>query len=163
MRVTKRTGKLEEVSFDKVIKRLKKLCDDQPTIDIDVIYIAQKVVNRIYDGVKTTELDELAARTCASAITENPKYGELASRIIISNNHKNTSPSFSETISGDEISSSIISSSSTFNTAIKSLTGIFSVPSEITIFSIIPSSGDSSSIVALSVSISAIMSPELTV
>ena len=89
MRVTKRTGKQEEVSFDKVIKRLKKLCVDKPVLDVDVINIAQIVVNRIYDGVKTTELDELAARTCASAITENPKYGELASRIIISNNRMN--------------------------------------------------------------------------
>ena len=65
---------------------------------LDIINIAQKVVNRIYDGVSTIELDELAARTCASAITEDPKFGELASRIIVSNNHKNTSPSFSETI-----------------------------------------------------------------
>ena len=98
MKVTKRTGKLEEVSFDKVTKRLKKLCDVEPKLSIDVVYIAQKVVARIYDGVKTTELDELAARTCASAITEHPEYGNLASRIIISNNHKNTSPSFSETV-----------------------------------------------------------------
>ena len=98
MKVKKRNGSQEEVSFDKVINRLKKLCAEEPKIDLDIINIAQKVVNRIYDGVKTTELDELAARTCASAITEDPKYGELASRIIISNNHKNTSPSFSETI-----------------------------------------------------------------
>ena len=98
MKVKKRNGSQEEVSFDKVINRLKKLCSEEPKIDLDIINIAQKVVNRIYDGVKTTELDELAARTCASAITEDPKYGELASRIIISNNHKNTSPSFSETI-----------------------------------------------------------------
>ncbi len=98
MKVKKRNGNLEDVSFDKVIKRLNKLCEEEPVIQLDIINIAQKVVNRIYDGVTTIELDELAARTCASAITEDPKYGELASRIIISNNHKNTSPSFSETI-----------------------------------------------------------------
>ncbi len=98
MKVEKRNGTFEEVSFDKVINRLKKLCSEEPKIELDIINIAQKVVNRIYNGVLTTELDELAARTCASAITEDPKYGQLASRIIISNNHKNTSPSFSETI-----------------------------------------------------------------
>ena len=98
MKVQKRNGSMENVSFDKVIKRLEKLCQENPILDIDIINIAQAVVNRIYNGVSTIELDELAARTCASAITENPKYGELASRIIISNNHKNTSPSFSETI-----------------------------------------------------------------
>ena len=98
MKVQKRNGEMEEVSFDKVIDRLRKLCEENNKLDLDIINIAQKVVNRIYDGVSTIELDELAARTCASAITEDPKFGELASRIIVSNNHKNTSPSFSETI-----------------------------------------------------------------
>jgi len=98
MKVEKRNGKLETVSFDKVIYRLKSLCRTEPKIDIDIISIAQKVVSRIYDGVKTTELDELSARICTSNITVCPDYGKLASRIIISNNHKITSPSFSETI-----------------------------------------------------------------
>jgi len=98
MKVEKRNGNFEVVSFDKVIKRLQALCNMEPKLDIDVINIAQKVVGRIYDGVKTVELDELAARICTSNITINPSYGVLASRIIISNNHKGTSPSFSETI-----------------------------------------------------------------
>ena len=95
MRVVKRNGDYEDVSFDKVLNRLKNLSND---LNIDVSEIAQKVCTRIYDGVKTTELDELAAYLCSSLSIENPDYSTLASRIIISNHHKNTSPSFSETI-----------------------------------------------------------------
>ena len=68
-------------------------------LSIDPIIISQKVISRIYDGVKTSDLDELAAQICASLATNDIEYGTLASRIIISNNHKNTSPSFSEVIS----------------------------------------------------------------
>jgi ribonucleoside-diphosphate reductase alpha chain len=95
MRVVKRNGDYEDVSFDKVLKRIKVLSND---VNVNVFEIAQKVCSRIYDGVKTTELDELAAHMCSSLLVENPDYGVLASRIIISNHHKNTSPSFSETI-----------------------------------------------------------------
>jgi ribonucleotide reductase alpha subunit len=95
MRVVKRNGDYEDVSFDKVLNRLKNLSND---LKIDVSEIAQKVCTRIFDGVKTTELDELAAHLCSSLAIENPEYSTLASRIIISNHHKNTSPSFSETI-----------------------------------------------------------------
>jgi ribonucleotide reductase alpha subunit len=95
MKVVKRNGDYEDVSFDKVLNRLKKLSSD---LQIDITEIAQKVCTRIYDGVKATELDELAAYLCSSMSIENPDYSLLASRIIISNHHKNTSPSFSETI-----------------------------------------------------------------
>ena len=95
MKVLKRSGEYEDVSFDKVLNRLKNLSKD---LTIDVSEIAQKVCSRIYDGVKATELDELAAYMCSSLSIENPEYSTLASRIIISNHHKNTSPSFSETI-----------------------------------------------------------------
>ena len=95
MEVIKRNGKKEEVSFDKVKSRLQYLCKG---LSIDPIKIAQQVVSRIYDNVKTHELDELSAEICATMSTENYEYGTLASRIIISNNHKNTSPSFSETV-----------------------------------------------------------------
>ncbi len=95
MKVIKRNGHDEEVSFDKVLKRIKTLSGD---LQIDVYDIAQKVVTRIYDHVKTCELDELAAQICSSMIADHPDYGTMASRIIISNHHKNTSPSFSETI-----------------------------------------------------------------
>jgi len=95
MRVLKRNGEYEDISFDKVLIRLKNLSTD---LQIDVSEITQKVCTRIYDGVKTCELDELAAYLCTSMTIENPEYSTLASRIIISNHHKNTSPSFSETI-----------------------------------------------------------------
>lgn len=95
MRVIKRNGEMEDVSFDKVLNRLKNL---SAGLTIDVSEIAQKVCSRIYDGVKTYELDELAAYLCSSLSIEHPDYSILASRIIISNHHKNTSPSFSETI-----------------------------------------------------------------
>ena len=95
MRVLKRNEEYEDVSFDKVLMRLKKLSSD---LNINVSEIAQKVCTRIYDGVKTCELDELAAYLCSSMSIDNPDYSTLASRIIISNHHKNTSPSFSETV-----------------------------------------------------------------
>ena len=94
MRVLKRNNEYEDVSFDKVLMRLKNLSSD---LHINVSEIAQKVCARIYDGVKTCELDELAAYLCSSMSIDNPDYSTLASRIIISNHQKNTSPSFSET------------------------------------------------------------------
>lgn len=95
MRVLKRNNEYEDVSFDKVLMRLKNLSSD---LNINVSEIAQKVCARIYDGVKTCELDELAAYLCSSMSIDNPDYSTLASRIIISNHQKNTSPSFSETV-----------------------------------------------------------------
>lgn len=98
MQIKKRDGRLEKLSFDKVIYRLSKLCNDRSlgllkTIDPDII--AQRVVSSIYDGVTSCELDEEAARIAIS-MTENPEYQKLASRIIISNAHKNTIECFSE-------------------------------------------------------------------
>ena len=95
MRVLKRNNEYEDVSFDKVLMRLKNLSSD---LHINVSEIAQKVCTRIFDGVKTCELDELAAYLCSSMSIDNPDYSTLASRIIISNHQKNTSPSFSETV-----------------------------------------------------------------
>jgi ribonucleoside-diphosphate reductase alpha chain len=98
MKIKKRNGNLEQLSFDKIIYRLKKLCNDKTLgvlkkIDPDVV--AQRVVSSIYDGVQSTELDEEAARI-AVAMTENMEYQKLASRIIISNMHKSTIECFSE-------------------------------------------------------------------
>ncbi len=97
-RVQKRNGDLEEVSFDKVIRRIKNLSAGMEDT-VNSIMVAQKVCSQIYDGVTTTQLDELTAQICISLETSHLDYGKLASRIIISNNHKATSPSFSETIS----------------------------------------------------------------
>ena len=93
--VIKRTSDREEVSFDKILKRIKNLSKG---LSINPTLIAQKIINEIYDGIKTKEIDELAAQLCASLGTEHPNYLDLAARIEISNLHKNTSPSFSETI-----------------------------------------------------------------
>lgn len=95
MNVTKRNGEKEEVSFDKVLNRIRHLSSG---LHVNVFEVAQKVCSRIYDGVKTSELDELAAQMCSSMVLDHPDYGVLASKIIISNHQKNTSPSFSETI-----------------------------------------------------------------
>jgi ribonucleotide reductase alpha subunit len=93
--VTKRDNTKEEVSFDKVLKRMKILSNE---LNVNPHLIAQKLCNRIYDGVKTSELDILGAEICANMITIHPDYGILAARISMSNLEKNTSPSFSETI-----------------------------------------------------------------
>lgn len=95
MRVQKRNGTFEKVSFDKVLRRIENLADD---LSINCHEVAQKICNRIYDGVTTSELDELTAISCCSMIADNPDYDKLGSRIMISNHHKKTSPSFSETI-----------------------------------------------------------------
>ena len=96
MRVKKRNGTYETVSFDKVLKRIQLLSEDCETIS--AFEVAQKVCTRIYDGVSTTELDELTSYLCSSMVAENLEYDKLASRVTISNHHKKTSPSFSETI-----------------------------------------------------------------
>ncbi len=98
MKIKKRDGTTEQLSFDKVLYRLRKLCNDESlggklTIDPDVV--AQRVVSSIYDGVTSCELDEEAARI-AVGMTENLGYQQLASRIIISNLHKSTHECFSE-------------------------------------------------------------------
>ncbi len=97
MFVLKRNGKIESVKFDKVTARIEKLSYSLSSL-IDPIDVAKKVVQGIYDGVPTTELDNLAAETAASLTTKHPDYALLASRIAISNLHKNTLKSFSETM-----------------------------------------------------------------
>jgi len=93
MRVNKRTGEKEEISFDKITKRIKKLSHK---LNINATELAQTIISQIYDGIHTSQIDELAAEICAARSTVHPDYGVMASRIIISNHHKNTSPSFSE-------------------------------------------------------------------
>ncbi len=97
MFVTKRNGKKESVKFDKITARIEKLSYSLSPL-VDVIDVAKKVIEGIYDGVTTTELDNLAAETAASLTTKHPDYALLASRIAVSNLHKNTTKSFSETI-----------------------------------------------------------------
>ena len=96
MFVIKRDGTPEEVSFDKILHRIKKVSNQ---LEVNVHEITKKVCARIHNNVKTHELDEFASQLCSSLILEHPDYGILASRLVISNHQKRTSPSFSETIS----------------------------------------------------------------
>src|SRR5690606_38361414 len=96
MKVIKRDGRHESVSFDKITTRISKLSNGLDRVD--PVLITQKVVSQIYNEVKTSQIDELAAEISYNMSTLNPQYEKLAARIAISNNHKNTSPSFSETI-----------------------------------------------------------------
>ena len=96
MRVLKRDGTYEPVSFDKVLRRISVLSKGLEGVEADEI--AQKICSRIYDGVKTTELDELTATTCSTMSTVHPNYGILASRVIISNLHKTTPDTYTEAV-----------------------------------------------------------------
>jgi ribonucleoside-diphosphate reductase alpha chain len=98
MFVIKRDGKKETVKFDKITARIEKLCYGLNPALVDPIDVAKKVIEGLYDGVTTSELDNLAAETAASLTTKHPDYALLASRIAISNLHKNTVKSFSETM-----------------------------------------------------------------
>ena len=95
MQVVKRSGERNDVSFDKVLQRVRKSSRGL-TVNPDIL--AQQVLARIVDGIKTSELDELAAQMAASLCTTHPDWGTLASRIAISNHHKNTLGSFSEVV-----------------------------------------------------------------
>jgi len=97
--VVKRDGRQEPVSFDKITARLVNLCDNlEPRLpaEVDPTAVAQKVIQGVFAGVKTTELDNLAAETAAYMSTQHPGYGDLAARIAVSNLHKQTEESFSK-------------------------------------------------------------------
>ncbi len=98
MLVIKRDGRRESVKFDKVTARIEKLCYGLDTNYVEPVDIAKKVINGIYDGVTTVELDNLAAETAASMTVKHPDFAKLAARIAISNLHKVTSKSFSNTM-----------------------------------------------------------------
>jgi ribonucleoside-diphosphate reductase alpha chain len=97
--VIKRDGRKESVKFDKVTARIQKLCYGLDPVHVDPVAVAQKVIQGIYSGVTTEALDNLAAETAANLTTTHPDYALLASRIAISNLHKLTTKSFSETMS----------------------------------------------------------------
>ncbi|MGB1183743.1 MAG: ribonucleoside-diphosphate reductase subunit alpha [Schleiferiaceae bacterium] len=97
MRVLKRDGRKEPVKFDKITARIEKLCYGLSDY-VDPIAVAKRVVDGVYDGVTTSELDNLAAETAASMTIKHPDYANLAARIAVSNLHKSTKKSFSETV-----------------------------------------------------------------
>ncbi|WP_421751959.1 ribonucleoside-diphosphate reductase subunit alpha [Croceimicrobium sp.] len=97
MYVLKRDGRKEAVKFDKITARIQKLCYGLSEL-VDPTSVAMKVIEGIYEGVTTSELDSLAAEVAASMTTRHPDYAQLAARIAVSNLHKNTTKSFSETM-----------------------------------------------------------------
>ncbi|KAL0344336.1 UNVERIFIED_CONTAM: Ribonucleoside-diphosphate reductase large subunit [Sesamum angustifolium] len=98
MYVVKRDGRQETVHFDKITARLKKLSYGLSSEHCDPVLVSQKVCAGVYKGVTTSQLDELAAETAAAMTANHPDYASLAARIAVSNLHKNTKKSFSETI-----------------------------------------------------------------
>jgi ribonucleoside-diphosphate reductase alpha chain len=98
MLVVKRDGHRESVKFDKITARIEKLCYGLEPKHVNPVEVAMKVINGLYDGVTTQELDTLAAEVAATMATRHPDYSRLAARIAISNLHKLTSKSFSSTM-----------------------------------------------------------------
>ena len=97
MHVTKRNGDLQEVAFDKILERVKKL-GYEANIHINYSSLVMKVIDQLYDKIPTGKIDELAAEQCAFMSTNHPDYGTLAGRIIVSNHQKNTDASFFTTM-----------------------------------------------------------------
>jgi ribonucleoside-diphosphate reductase alpha chain len=98
MLVLKRDGRRETVKFDKITARIERLCYGLNSDYINPITVSKKVIDGLYDGVTTVELDKLASETAASMTTKHPDYATLAARVAISNLHKETSKSFSNTM-----------------------------------------------------------------
>jgi len=98
MHVIKRNGKKEVISFDKILKRIKSLGKHFNLQHIIFAQLAMKVIDQLYDNIQTTKIDELTAEQCASMSSVHPDYTKLASAIVVSNLHKNTSSCYYETI-----------------------------------------------------------------
>jgi len=97
MYVVKRDGRQQEVMFDNITKRIRALCEGLDPKYVDAVRVTQKVVEGFHNGITTAEIDTLAAETCAYMSQKHPDFSTLAARIAVSNLHKNTSASFSET------------------------------------------------------------------
>jgi len=95
MRVTKRNGELQDISFDKILNRVKKL-GQEAGVQINYSSLVMKVIDQLYDKIETAKIDELAAEQCFALYTNHHDYGTLAARIVVSNHQKNTEPLFSE-------------------------------------------------------------------
>ena len=93
MKVIKRNGTYEDISFDKILNRVKKI-GQEANIQINYHSLVMKVIDQLYDNIPTSKIDELTAEQCASMSTTHPDYGVLAGRIVISNHQKNTPSSF---------------------------------------------------------------------
>jgi ribonucleotide reductase alpha subunit len=93
MRVTKRNGELEDIAFDKILTRVKKL-GQEANIQINYSSLVMKVIDQLYDTIPTAKIDELTAEQCAVMSTQHPDYAVLAGRVVVSNHQKNTESSF---------------------------------------------------------------------
>jgi len=99
LKVTKRNGVTQEMSFDKILARVKKLSVNiEPKLQIGYAQLVMKIIDQLVPDIKTTTIDELVAAQCASMSTQKQDYGHLASRIVVSNHHKNTSECFLTTM-----------------------------------------------------------------
>ena len=97
MRVIKRNGQLEDLSFDKILSRIRKL-GQEAGIQINYQSLVMKVIDQLYDKISTTKIDELAAEQCAVMSTNHLDYATLAGRIVVSNHQKNSEPMFSSVV-----------------------------------------------------------------
>merc|ERR1719183_481183 len=97
MHVVKRSGEQQEVKFDAITSRIRSLCEGLNCVYVDPVKVAQKVIEGFYGGMPTSEIDKLAAETCAYMSQKHPDFSTLAARIAVSNLHKMTSNSFTET------------------------------------------------------------------
>ena len=101
MQVLKRNGTHQSVSFDKVAHRIRHLCSNENGLraltGVNYDIIARKIISQINDGISTSELDTIGASLVAPLLIEHPDYGELASRLLVSNHHKNPTSNVFET------------------------------------------------------------------
>ena len=95
MRVVKRNGDSQEMLFDKVTKRISELCTD---LEVQADKVAQKVFSDMFDGITTTQIDEISADVATHMITEHPDYETLATRVVVSNMHKTNPTCFSDSM-----------------------------------------------------------------
>lgn len=98
MQVIKRDGTRQDVSFDKILHRIQSMCEGLDMRYVEPIDVCKRVVDGLYDGVTTEQLDQLAAETAASMTTLHPDYAQLAARMAISNLHKDTETQFSTVV-----------------------------------------------------------------
>ena len=97
MKVLKRNNVLEEVSFDKILNRVKKI-GKEFNVNINYSALVMKVIDQLYSGIPTRKIDELTAEQCASMCTQNPDYGTLAGIIVVSNHQKSTPSNFKQVV-----------------------------------------------------------------
>merc|ERR1719155_118571 len=97
MHIIKRDGSHQEVKFDNITKRIRNLCDGLDSKFVDPVPVTQKVIEGFYNGISSSEIDTLAAETCAYMSQKHHDFSTLAARIAVSNLHKNTASSFSNT------------------------------------------------------------------